>query len=487
MAKKTKLKIHSIKYNFLMNVILKTSTFIFPLITFPYVSRVLGAAANGNISFASSVVSYFSLLASLGIPSYGIRKCAEVRDDRELLSKTVQELLMINIVCTVISYVAFSILVFSVSKFGEQKLLFYVTSLSIVFNTLGIDWFYQAIEQYDYITVRNIIFKVIAVVLMFAFIHTPADYIKYAGITVLGSVGSNILNILRVNHYVDFKIYNKYNFVQHLKPIFILFLYNATTIIFTNLDQVMLGFMSSSREVGYYAATVKVKNILTSVITALGSVMLPRVAYYLKNNNNRRFVFLIRESFDFIFLSSIPIALFFIAESRPIILFLAGQGYERSIIIMQLIAPSIIFIGLSSVTAWQLLIPLKMEVYTVVGAVIAAVVNVVINLILIPRFGGCGAAIATAIAELSVLLTHVFVLRHRMKSMIDRREFIITSICGVSSFLILVVFDYLISVQNYLLECIITATVFFGSYALLLLLLKEKTFTTFIKGFMKAR
>lgn len=487
MAKKAKLKIHSIKYNFIMNVILKTSAFLFPLITFPYVSRVLGATANGNISFASSVVSYFSLCASLGIPSYGIRKCAEVRDNRELLSKTVQELLIINIICTIISYIAFSILVFSIEKFAEQKLLFYVTSLSIIFNTLGIDWFYQGIEQYDYITIRNIAFKIIAVVLMFIFIHTPTDYVKYAGITVLGSVGSNVLNITRTSHYIDFKLYKSYNLTQHLKPIFLLFLYNATTTIFTNLDQVMLGFMSSSREVGYYAATVKIKNILTSVITALGSVMLPRVAYYLKQNNKEKFTLLIKESFDFILLSAIPIALYFVVESRPIILFLAGQGYERSVTIMQFIAPSIIFIGLSSVTAWQLLIPLKLEIYTVIGAVIAAIVNVVLNLILIPSIGGCGAAIATTIAELSVLLTHVVVLRDRIKSLIETREIVVTVFCSIISFFILVIFNQIVSARNYLLECMVTAGVYFGSYSMLLFACKETILVNFIKNFKKIR
>ncbi|MDM8261387.1 flippase [Limosilactobacillus vaginalis] len=482
MKRKTNIKIHSIKYNLFMNVILKASAFIFPLITFPYVSRILGAGANGKISFASSVISYFSLCASLGIPSYGIRKCAEVRDDRELLSKTVQELLMINIVCTVISYTILVMLIFIIPKFYNQRILFWVTSLSIIFNTLGVDWFYQSIEQYDYITIRNILFKLIAVVLMFTFIREEKDYIFYAGITVIGSVGSNILNMLKLNHYVTFKKYHNYNFIQHLQPIFVLFLYNATTTIFTNLDQVMLGFMSNSKEVGYYAATVKIKNILISVITALGSVMLPRVAYYLKKNEKGKFIFLIRESFDFIFVSAVPIAIFFIVESRYIILFLAGDGYEKSITILQLIAPSVIFIGLSSVTAWQLLIPLKMEKYTVIGAVIGSIINLTVNFALIPNFGGAGAAIATTVAELAVLLTHFFFLRGKMKSMLDIKELVITTLSGVIALIGLLLLNSLIKLNNSFLQCIVASIVFFGIYFLALLLLRESIITDYVKN-----
>ena len=311
-------KIHSVKYNFLMNVILKTSTFIFPLVTFPYVSRVLGPGPNGDISFAASVISYFSLIAAMGIPSYGVRKCAEYRDNPIELGKVFQELLIINTLFTILSYAVLVLLVQIIPQFKNDSLLIYITSITIIFSTFGVEWVYQAIEQYDYITVRNIAFKIFAVIGMFVFVHKPSDYIVYAGITVFGNVGSNILNILRLPRYIPMKKYKKYNLKMHLSPIFLLFLYNATTTIFTNLDQVMLGFMSSNKEVGYYAATVKIKNILTSVVTSLGAVMLPRVAYYLGKEDNKAFARLIKKSFDFIFISAIPISLFFLRFSSRI-------------------------------------------------------------------------------------------------------------------------------------------------------------------------
>ncbi|MCJ0554332.1 oligosaccharide flippase family protein, partial [Enterococcus cecorum] len=183
---------------------LKMSGVIFPLITFPYVSRVLLSEANGKIAFATSVVSYFSLVASMGIPSYGVRKCAEVRDNKNELSKIVRDLLILNSIFTLLSYGVFIILLIVVPKFNSETPLFLISSITIIFNMLGVEWFYQAIEQYQYITVRNIAFKLLSIGLMFLFVHSPSDYIIYAGVNVFASVGSNILNIIKLHHYVDF-------------------------------------------------------------------------------------------------------------------------------------------------------------------------------------------------------------------------------------------------------------------------------------------
>ncbi|MEW4354709.1 flippase [Streptococcus pneumoniae] len=487
-----KFKVKSIKYNFLMNIILKMSSVIFPLITFPYVSRVLLSEANGKIAFASSVVSYFSLVASLGIPSYGIRKCAEVRDDRSRLSKIVQELLIINTICTLLSYIVFIILMFTIPKFSEESTLFYITSVTILFNMLGVEWFYQAIEQYQYITVRNILFKIVSIILMFVFIHHPSDYVLYAGITVLASVGSNIMNIIRLTKYVDLNIQRNqtYEFAIHLLPIFTLFLYNATTVIFTSLDQVMLGFMKANDSVGYYAAAIKIKNILVSLVTALGAVMLPKVSYSLKNSSQSDFKRLITKSFEFIFISSIPISLFFIIMAGDIIQVLAGDTYAQSVPILHFLMPSIIFIGLSSVTAWQLLIPLGKEKYTVVGAIIGAVMNVVVNISLIPRLGAVGAAIASSLAELSVLCFHMKVLKSIIKETFELRELIIALLASSISGGIILVMNSYVYIGNSFVKCVIFGIVFFGIYLTILYICKEKLIFDFskqIKGFVKGK
>ncbi len=161
-----KAKIHSVKYNFIMNFLLTATNFIFPLISFPYVSRILQASGNGKVNFAVSVANYFLMMASLGIPTYGIRACARVRDNRDELSKTVQELLIINSISTALVTITYLLCVFMVPRFSQDKTLFFIEGVNIILNMFGVNWFYQALEQYDYITARSIFFKFVSVALM---------------------------------------------------------------------------------------------------------------------------------------------------------------------------------------------------------------------------------------------------------------------------------------------------------------------------------
>ena len=207
MKKENDIKIHSVKYNFLMNIILKMSSFVFPLITFPYISRVLGP----EVAFATSVVYYFSIFAALGIPTYGIRKCAQCRDNKEKLTKTVHELLILGSILTIIAYIVLVICVCFMPKLRNNANIIFITSLTLILSNVGVEWFYQAIEQYDYITIRNLLFKIISIVLMFLFVKRPEDYIVYAGIQVLGTVGSNILNLFRLRKYIPMKMGDNYD------------------------------------------------------------------------------------------------------------------------------------------------------------------------------------------------------------------------------------------------------------------------------------
>ena len=468
-----------------MNALLTISGFIFPLITFPYVSRVLGPASNGKIAFAAAVISYFSLLAAMGIPSYGIRKIAEVRDDQEKLNKTLTELIIINTIFTVLSYILLLLLVLIVPDFRRDATLIVITSIQIIFTTFGVDWFYQGIEQYDYITARNLTFKVIAIILMFALVHNPQDYIIYAGIAVLGNVGSNFLNMVKLRDYAHLNFHISLDLKPHLKPIITLFLYSAMTVIYTNLDQVMLGFMTSNKEVGYYSATIKIENILTSVITSLGAVMLPRITYYLNHNGVQKFNELVRKSFNFVLFLSIPLTIYFFLEANQVIFVLAGKGYERAGIILECLIPAIIFVGLSSVTSWQILIPLKMEKWVLVGSIVGALLDAGLNLMIIPIFGGVGAAFSTVVAECSVFVTHCIVLRKMLMKALDWQNIckllvgnvvalIVLGLLYVVHFPILFSSGLTLSLKSSFINCICVGVVYFGVYGITLLILKEQ-------------
>lgn len=482
----SKYKIHSIKYNAIMNVILKMSSFIFPLITFPYVSRVLKAASYGRVSFATSVVSYFTLVASLGIPAYGVRKCAEIRDDEKKLVKTVKELLAINTISLTLTYIAFVVFLILIPRFREDSTLLLISSLTIVLQTFGVEWFYQAIEQYDYITIRNIAFKIISIILMFIFVHSPNDYVIYCSINVFATVGSNILNITRLPKIVNLKIKTNLDLKQHLIPIFTLFFYYAATQIYTNLDTVMLGFMTNTSVVGFYNASVKIKNVLVSVVTALGSVALPRVSFYLSHERKEDFYRLISNSFSFVLFVAIPLSIYFTIEAKPVLLFLAGEEYAPAVSSMQAITPAVIFIGIGSVTAYQLLIPLKKDKITFLGAVSGAVIDFIINLILIPSYGSTGAAIGTLCAEILVVIIHLVALHDLLPKVFDKKDFLKIIISAAISTCVLITIVKQVQLLSYFVQCVITVLLFGTTYYLIAIVLKEKISIKVLKD-LKAR
>lgn len=213
----------SLQFNFLMNSILTLSSIIFPLITFPYVSRILLPEGVGKVSLATSVVSYFSLIAQLGIPTYGIRVCAKVRDNKEELVSCTQELLIINIIMSVISYIGYFSMVFLIDKLANEKCLYIVMSTTILLNSIGIEWLYKGLEQYTYITIRSIAFKILALIALFLFVHQRSDYVLYGAISVLAASLSNVLNFINARKYIFQRSYRKLQFRRHLNAILIFF------------------------------------------------------------------------------------------------------------------------------------------------------------------------------------------------------------------------------------------------------------------------
>lgn len=482
-------KIHSVKYNFIMNFILTASQFIFPLITFPYVSRVLLAAGNGKISFAASVANYFMMVASLGVPTYGVRACAQVRDDKKKLSKTVQEIFTINFIMTVLVCITYIVCIFTVPKFQAEQVLFLINGLSIVLNLFGINWVYQALEQYDYITIRSLFFKVVSIVLMFLLVHEQRDYIKYAAITVLAGVGSNILNFIRIHRFIEFRWEENYNLKRHLKPILILFAQSLAVSIYTNLDTVMLGFLKTDQDVGYYNAAIKIKTILLSLVTSLGNVLLPRMSYYAKQNLKKEFSETMLKALNFTVLLSIPLVIYFDIFSKEAISFLAGDGYIGAVLAMQIITVAVIPNGLTGVLGVQVLTALEKEKYVLYSVIVGASVDFVLNLSFIPRYGAAGAALATMIAEFMVLLVQLFFtknLLHQLRGGFRLQYYLILSVmCGVVSYMV-----KLSALKSIFGELLVSAILFFGIYGIGLFLTKDPIILAVLKTVtskMKAR
>ncbi len=465
------IKNKSLKLNFIMNAILTMSQFIFPLITFPYISRILLPSGTGKVSFATSLISYFSMFAQLGIPTYGIRACAKVRDNRKELTRTAQELLAINIVMDVISYGLLAFALLFVPRLQEDRTLYVVISATIFLTSIGMEWLYKALEQYTYITIRSIIFKFIAMIAMFLLIHEQDDYVIYGGISILASSASNILNFFNVRKYIDLKPIGSYNFRQHLKPVCVFFAMSCATTIYTHLDTVMLGFMATDADVGYYNAAVKIKTILVSIVASLGTVLLPRASYNVEHGLMDSFWKISKKAINFVFLIALPLMLYFIFFAEEGIYFLSGSEYAGSIIPMQIIMPTLLFIGLSNILGIQILVPLGKEKVVLYSEIAGAVTDIIINALLIPKFTSAGAAIGTLVAEFVVLIVQYYALRKDIAGIFKSIHYIkILLALLLSSIISLWIKSF--ELGN-LLTLFISAILFFGVYGLFLLMAKE--------------
>lgn len=475
-----KMKQHSIKYNFLMDMILKVSTVLFPMITFPYVSRVLSPEGLGRVSFAISVISYFQLFAALGIPTYGVRLCTKYRDNRIELSRAFQELLIINGITTVLSYVIFFIALLSVKKFQDEALLLMITSSNVLLSTLGVSWLYTAMEQYKYITIRSLVVKALSVIALFALVHEERDYIIYASITVAGTVGSNIYNLIYSRKFVSWKPVGGYQFRQHLRPILILFAMSLAGSIYTHLDTLMLGFMTSDIEVGYYTAAVKMKGLLVSITVSLGGVMLPRLSYYLQNNQEESFYRMSAQAFNIIWYLSVPLVIFFMLFARETVIILSGEQYLDATAAMITIMPTVCFISITNMMGYQILVPFSKEDKVLISVSIGALVDAVLNFFLIPKLGSLGAAIGTLAAEFCVLLVQGYYLRiyfTKVKPMTTPGYVVrpLFAAC-IAGGLIKELWN-----GNVFLQVVISAGMFFGIYAVLFWLEREPFLTAQIR------
>lgn len=460
----------SIKKNFIMNALLTMSSFIFPLVTFPYISRILQPQGLGKVSLALSFVSYFAMFAQLGIPTYGIRACAKVRDNKNDLSQTVHELFAINSITSIVSIGVFIMTVCYLPQVRQEKLLYCIVGSSIIFNLIGMEWLYKALEEYSYITARSLIFKSIAVISMFLLVKRQSDYLWYAGITIFATSASNLCNFYNLRKLIYWR-HNKLELKKHLKPVLVFFAMSCATTIYTNLDTVMLGFMSSETDVGLYNAAVKIKVVLVSLVTSLGAVLLPRSSYYVENGHIEQFKMVTEKAMRFVFLLALPLSAYFMLYSKECIIFLSGETYMDATIPMMIIMPTLLLIGISNVTGIQVLLPIGKETSVLISEVSGAVIDLLLNLMLIPKFQAAGAAIGTLVAETMVVAIQGRIV-HKSKMLTFSLQDVVKIVAAVV--VAIIVPMLLKSLElNVFVKLLSSAISFFSVYGLILLLLKD--------------
>lgn len=397
------MKPSSIKRNFALNLVNTISGLLFPLVTFPYASRILLADGIGQVQFFQGIIGYIALCTALGIPMYAVREIARVRDDKTECSKITVEILILHSILTLFGYAVVFILIATVTKVQVDIPLFLLLSSNLFFTAIGALWFYQGIEDFKYITLRTLIVRVFSLIALFLLVKDKSDLFYFAAISVVAEVGGNVFNLIRLRKFLDFHNLRTLELrpLRHLKPALKIFVLNLVVSIYLNLDSVMLGFLKNETAVGYYVAATRITKTILGVVLSLGTVLLPRFANLVSANQMSEFRMLSDKAFSFILATSLPLMVGLIFMASPLIHLFCGENFEPSILTSQIMAPIIFFIAMSCMSL-PILYSLGREKLVILSTLGGAIINFSLNYALIPSYGQYGAGLATSLAEFTV-------------------------------------------------------------------------------------
>ncbi|MCR4895216.1 MAG: flippase [Lachnospiraceae bacterium] len=441
------LKRGSLRYNFIMNTLLQGSAWLIPFAIRPYVSRILLPDGMGHVGFAISQLYYFILIATLGIPTYGIRECARVREDPETLRRTVREILCINLVMGAVAYALYFGYVFGVAG-AEYRTLLLVISPAILLNVINVDWFYKGLEDFRTIAFRNVVVRLCAAIAILLMVKGANQRPLYGFLSILSSYGAGLWNLLGATRTLKRvqeeaaareaaaaekgsvqkasasqekraaarkRKAQEAGVKRHLRPILVFLGMSIATAIYTQLDVVMLGFLQNDIVVGIYDAAAAVKVLLVAAVTALGAVLLPRVSALLSKGQRSEFLRLSRKAILYVAAFGLVLMAGTILCRNGIILVMSGRDFAAAGEVLLLLAMTIPLIGYTNIVGMQMLVPLGREKAVLASEIAGAVTDFVLNLILIPGYGAAGAALATVLAECVVALWQTFCCRGELK------------------------------------------------------------------------
>ena len=457
----------SVKTNFIYNSLYQILAIIIPLITTPYISRILGSEKIGVYSYSFAIVTYFSLFVLLGLNNYGNRTIASVRNNKRELSNSFFEIYAFQLICGLIVSVAYLIYTFRISANPQISIIFYLYLLGSI---LDINWFFWGIEEFKLTTIRNAAIKILSTVSIFAFVRTAEDLKYYCAIISVSYLISQIYLWIVLRKYVSFFMPSIEGIKKHIKPNLFLFITVILVSLFKIMDKIMLGMISDYSEVGFYESSEKVIAVPTAIITALGAVMLPRSTFLFSNNKADEAKRYLKKSIVFAMLISTSLCFGLMSISKDFVPLFYGDGFDKCIVLYIVLLPSCIFLAFANVIRTQYLLPNKMDRSYILSALIGAIVNIIINLALIPLFGSIGAAIGTLCAEFAVCFYQVYAVKKQLPVIVYLKSAVPFIISGVIMFITLY---FLISLPIENAIILLAVKIFIGAitYFFVLLLL----------------
>ncbi|MCC7532845.1 MAG: flippase [Bacteroidia bacterium] len=397
----------SVKRNFAFNVLLVISNIVFPVVIFPYIARILGPQGLGNAHFALQFSKYFMITASLGIPIYGLREVAKVKDDVAKRSKLVSELLVLNFITALLSTLVYFCVIYYSTNLIEYKAYLIVAALQVITGFLSIDWLFYGLEDFKTITIRSLVVRIVTIGFLIGFIQTPDDVMPYLVISILSITAAHIWNLFYAFKQIRFQLSNL-AILPHLKPIFIIFLMNVCITMYTVFDTVWVGFLSSAAAVGLYTSAMKLCKISIPLVSALGIVLQPKSAQKFAANETQPAH--LQTSFNFIIDMAIPIAFGLCILAPEFLMLLSGKAFLEATLAMRILSILPLCIGLNNLFGMQILSASGHDKNLLFSVFCGMILHVILNIWLVPIYEHVGAAIAIASTEIFVTaITYLFV------------------------------------------------------------------------------
>lgn len=403
-----------LKKNIAYSSLLTVANYIFPFLTFPYVTRVLGVENFGMCNFYNSIVSYFLLFSMMGMSTLAVREIAKCKGDKNELNKTYSSLFVLNGITTIISIGILLLSIFFVSKFQEHPQFIIIGAIHVLSNYFLLEWLFRGLEDFKYITLRSIIIRTLYVFLVFVFVKKTDDYLIYFLLTSLMVTANALVNITYSRRFVRFS-FKIIEIRKYIKPYIIFGAYQLLTSMYTSFNVAYLGFSCGDVEVGYYSTSVKIFNILLSFYTAFTGVLLPRMSQMIEADDIVGFQSLLRKSLNLLFSIAIPIIIFTEFYTEEIITIISGAGYIGAVVPMKLVMPLVLIIGIEQVLVYQVLMPLKKDKQVFINSCLGAFIGVLLNIILVPNMKAVGSAVVWLSSEIIVLSSAYYFVRKYIK------------------------------------------------------------------------
>ena len=394
--------------NYIYNTVYNVLAIVLPMVSIPYVTRRLSPDALGTYNYTQSIVYFFVLFGTLGMSMFSQREIAYYREDEKKRNNVFWELLLIrggSVGVILIAYLFFAFLI------GEYTVLYIIQVLDILAAMLDITWFFQGQEDFKKPVVRNIIIKVSILVLTFLCIKGEADLYTYVFIHSILQFAGNVSLWGFCKGKIKKCCWNELHPLKYLKGIIILFIPQLVVQIYATIAKPMLGIFTDTAQVAYYEQALKIIKIVTTLITAVGTVMLPRMSKEFQKNNKEEIRLYMNHSYQIVALIGYPLMIGLMTVANKMVNWFYGKEYAPVGQLIVLLSPIIIVSGISTLTSMQFLVPSKRQKEYTISIVCGSVVNVILNILLIPRYAAVGAAIASVISELLVLICQVILTR----------------------------------------------------------------------------